>query len=242
MSQSPDDLVRGSDRLIAAQVTEFLRRNPAYLANFLERNPQMLVRIAPPPRDRGDGVVDLHSFMVSRLRAEVTRVTQRLDDVVATSRANLSAQALIHEAVLSLLEANSLEELIDVVTNDLAMMLSVDIVTLCVETVENPLPAARTPGVFLLENGMVNTLIGKNCDARLEAGVTGHPDIFGHAAGLVRSQALLRVHVSREAPPGLLALGVREEHHFDPSQGTELLTFLARTLGSTIRSWMHLPA
>lgn len=225
----------------AIQVADFLRGHPGFLAEFLDRNPQLLHRIAPPAAERGDGVVDLSTFMVSRLRAEVKRLTARMSEVVQTSRSNLSAQALVHEAALSLLEAGSLEELIDVVTADLAMMLSVDVATLCVETDESPAPPARTPGVYLLEAGAVDQLLGRNADCRLDSRIVGHPALFGHAAGLVRSQALLRIHVGRDAPEGLLALGTRDEAHFDPSQSSELLCFLARVLAGAIRQWMKAP-
>jgi uncharacterized protein YigA (DUF484 family) len=40
---------------------------------------------------------------------------------------------------------------------------------------------------------------------------------------------------------GLLALGSRVEGRFDPSQGTELLGFLARILELCIRTWLELP-
>ncbi len=239
MGQSQDDISTVLDRHFAAKVSTFLQENPTYLAEFLDRNPQLLSQIAPAPQDRGDGVVDLQSFMVSRLRNEVGRLSGRLEDVVQTSRSNLSAQALVHEAVLSLLDATSLDELIDIIATDMAMLLSVDVATLCIETDEYPVPTPRNAGVFLLEYGTVDNLIGKNMDARLDANIVGHPAIFGHACGLVRSQALLRVYVSHQSPMGMLALGTRREGHFDPSQGTELLCFLARVLGGTIRGWLQ---
>ena len=242
MSRTPDGAPQAEmNGLSSAQVAAFLRRNPSFLGDFLRQHPQALERIAPEPAERPDGVVDLQTFMVSRLRAEVRRLTARMTEVVQTSRSNLSAQALVHESALSLLEATSLEELIDVVTADLAMMLSVDVATLCVETDEAPTPPARTPGVYLLEAGAVDQILGRNVDYRLDSRIVGHPALFGHAAGLVRSQALLRVHVGRDAPEGLLALGTRDEAHFDASQGAELLCFLARILGGAIRQWMKAP-
>ena len=54
-------------------------------------------------------------------------------------------------------------------------------------------------------------------------------------------QALLRLRPSARAPTGLLALGSRVEGRFDPGQGTELLSFLARILELCIRTWLELP-
>ena len=48
--------------------------------------------------------------------------------------------------------------------------------------------------------------------------------------------------MSAAAPPGLLCIGTRRSGKFHPGQGTELLGFLARSLGITIAAWLDLPA
>ena len=67
----------------------------------------------------------------------------------------------------------------------------------------------------------------------------GDPTLFGGAAGLVRSQALLRLGFGRGAPAGLLCIGTRQKGRFHPGLGTELLMFLARVIGITISQWLH---
>ncbi|MEI9985008.1 MAG: hypothetical protein WDN69_18470 [Aliidongia sp.] len=54
--------------------------------------------------------------------------------LIATSRSNLSSQQRIHAAVLALLAATSFEQLIQTVTTDLAVLLDIDVVTLCIES------------------------------------------------------------------------------------------------------------
>jgi len=78
-------------------------------------------------------------------------------------------------------------------------------------------------------------------DMLLRPRVRGARTIFGSAASLVRSDALLRLKISPAAPAGLLALGSRKENRFHPGQGTELLGFLARALERSIRAWLDLP-
>jgi hypothetical protein len=63
--------------------------------------------------------------------------------------------------------------------------------------------------------------------------------LFGGAAGLVRSQALLRLAFGRNAPAGLLCIGTRQLGRFHPGLATELLAFLARALGITIAQWLN---
>ena len=67
-------------------------------------------------------------------------------------------------------------------------------------------------------------------------------ELFGAAAGLVRSEALIRLSIGDATPEALLALGSRDAEHFQEGQGTELLGFLARVVEGSIRGWLNLPA
>ncbi|HTR84696.1 MAG TPA: DUF484 family protein, partial [Reyranella sp.] len=58
------------------------------------------------------------------------------------------------------------------------------------------------------------------------------------ASTLVRSQALLRLQLRRDAPQGVLAFGSRTPDKFHPGQGTELLTFLGKVVELTFRGWL----
>jgi uncharacterized protein YigA (DUF484 family) len=81
-------------------------------------------------------------------------------------------------------------------------------------------------------------LLGPSRDVLLCTDIHGDPALFGEAAGLVRSQALLRLSFSRSAPLGLMCLGTRTADTFQPGLGTELLNFLARTLEISIAQWL----
>ena len=123
-------------------------------------------------------------------------------------------------------------------------MLDVDVVTLCAEARQgSALPGqAPTSGVFVLEPGSIDMLVGPGSRVRLGADMPPDPGVFGPAAGLVRSQALVRLSASRRAPAGLLAIGSRKADKFDAGHGTELLDFLARVLERLFRAWLDLPA
>jgi hypothetical protein len=242
VSQSPDDAlpaaVPGNGRVTAAQVVDYLRRHP----DFLLRHAELLDAQAAPGRRKGTGVLDLQQVMVERLRRDVARLRTDQDDLLANSRDNLSTQERVHRAALALLSARSFENLIETVVTDLAVVLDVDIVSLGVEAGDGPLRRRSVEGVQLLPAGTVTTLLGNGRDALLRDDVEGDPAIFGAAAGLVRSDALLRVSASPATPPGLLAFGTRHPGYFNPGQGTELLAFLARVLEHCIRTWLDLPA
>lgn len=223
--------------LRAARVVDYLRRNP----DFLVEHPGLLDVLTPPPRVSGDGVIDLQSVMIERQRRDLENLEGANAELLSTGRTNLAAQARVHEAVLAMLAARSFEHLIEIVTSDLAFMLDLDAVTLAVERSEQGLPPVRLGGVLQLEADTVDSLIGPGRAVRLRQDVEGDPAIFGAGAGLVASEALIRLDISPATPPAMLALGSRQPEHFHPGQGTELLNFLANALGRSIRTWLDLP-
>jgi len=221
----------------AAEVAAYLRQNP----DFLVEHGELLDVLTPPVMRRGETVVDMQHFMLERQRAEIARLKAQQKSLVATTRANLASQNRVHGAVLALLAAHSFEQLIQVVTTDLAVLLDADVVTIAVEQLGSTRPRFGRHGVQILDAGDVDAVLGADRQAALFAEITGDPRLFGDGAGLVRSAALLRLSVSATAPMGLLCIGTRRAGKYHPGQGTELLGFLARALGITIAAWLDLP-
>jgi len=178
--------------------------------DFLDRHPEALRLVRPPARDSGDGVLDFQHFLLERLRRDVV-----------------------------MLRAASFEHLLQIVTTDLAVLIDVDVVTLGIENEAASMSRLPVQGIHLLKSGTVDALLGPNRDALMSSDVQANRILFGPAAGLVRSQALLRLSISRSGPVGLMCMGTRKPDTFYPGLGTELLTFLARALEITIAQWLE---
>lgn len=227
--------------LNADLVAGYLRRHP----DFLAEHPALLDVLAPPARsevaEAGRGVVDLQQAMVLRWRAEAERMRGTCDELIANGRANQAVQGRVHQAVLALLAARSFEHLMETIGTDLPILLDLDAVFLCVERSDGAAPPVRLLGVRSLAPGSVAELLGPSHAVALRSHQPGEAVLFGPAAGIVASDALLRLEVSAATPPALLALGSRDPEHFAEGQGTELLQFLARSLEHLIRAWLELP-
>lgn len=221
----------------AEAVMAFLRANP----DFLDRQPELLTVLTPPSRRQGDGVIDMQRFMVERQRAELVKIESATRELIEVGRNNLSVQTQVHAAVLSMLAATTFEHLIEIVTDQLAVTLGADVVTLSFEGDENTLPRAVKAGVHVLSAGHIDMALG-TADVRLLDDIEqADPIVFGPGSGLVRSAALVRLVVSGAAPQGLLSIGARRVDYFHPQQGTELLSFLARVVEHCMRQWLDLP-
>ena len=231
-----------SSALDADAVRDYLLENP----NFLTENPDLLPLLQPAAKHNGRNILDMGQIVARRLGDEVGRLQEAQDELLANGRANLAAQKQVHAAALALLGARNFEHLIHIVTRDLIELLGVDTVTLCVEAASDgptraPPIHAPVSGVYVIPEGRVDALLGPGAPARLEAVAGGDHLVFGPSAGLVRSQALIRLCPSPGAPPGLLALGSRDGDKFHAGQGTELLQFLSRFLERLFRTWLDLP-
>ena len=224
------------EAISADQVATYLRQHP----NFLVEHPALLDILEAPEQDHGEGVIDLQQAMLQRLRAEVDNLTDARDALVVTGRSNLNTQARTHDAVLSILGARSFEQFIHTITTDLAVKLDLDVATIAVEQSDDSVQAMPAKGIFQLDEGTLEELLG-TAPMLLRENIAGDPEIFGPAAGLVQSDALIRLSISAQAPKVLLALGSRQPDQFHPGQGTELLNFLAKVLECSFRTWLSLP-
>jgi uncharacterized protein len=219
----------------ARDVIAYLRRHP----DFLDEHPEALRLLRPAGREMGDGVVDFQQFLHERQRRELNRVNLEYRNLITVSRGNLASQNRVHKAALTVLAAPSFGQLLQIVTTDLAVLLDVDVVTIAVENIAGISLRLNTHGVHLLEAGAVERLLGEDKAVVYEADVVGDPALFGGAAGLVRSQALLRLRFGRETPTGILCIGTRKPGRFHPGLGAELLGFLGRIVGLSIGLWLN---
>ncbi len=235
MSDAPSNSPHGSEPS-DLQVLDFLRRRP----DFLTDHPDLLAALAVPGRDlsAADGapVVDLQKVMLDRLRGEIGRLHDSQGELLATTRNNVQTQTRVHAAVLSLLRAHSLAHLAETVTTDLAVLMDVDVVALCLEA--GAMPRVLPEGVRVVPDGTVTEALGANNNVRLRENIHGDKLIYGSGAGLVRSDALLRLHIVPGGAQGLLAFGCRDHDYFRAGQATELVCFLAQVLEHSVRAWL----
>ncbi len=218
----------------SAAVADYLRRHP----DFLQDHPDLLDVLTPPAQRRGDGVVDMQRYMVQRLQGELGTLKTQQAEIIAASRANLATQNRIHAAVVSMLGATTLEHLIEIITTDFAIHLEVDVVALAFEALDRVAPNSNARFLKLLSKGRIDRMMAGARDILLMADTPGEDELFGGMASLVRSQALVRLNLRREAPFGLIAFGARAPDRFHPGQGTEMLSFLGRTVELTLRGWL----
>jgi uncharacterized protein YigA (DUF484 family) len=205
--------------------------------DILQRNPELLNILNVPAQHDGNRVVDFQQFMVQKLQQDRQRADVRQQALLDSARNNMTVQARMQSAVLRLLEARSLDELIEMLTSELTLMLGVDVISVVMEAATDDEVLGLQAGVRIVAPGMVDRLLGDR-DTLLQDKCRGEVSLYGPASKLVQSQALLRLHISRDTPEGLLAFGSRTAGTYVDGQGTELVAFLTDVVERMIRRFL----
>ena len=95
------------DDISEAEVIAYLRARPDFLAHHAD----VVSGMVAPERWSGDGVVDMQKFLIDRRSGERDQLRDAAQDVIETSRSNMSVQTRTHAAVLSLLATRTWEDI-----------------------------------------------------------------------------------------------------------------------------------
>jgi hypothetical protein len=185
-------------------------------------------------------VIPFQDHALAALRARIAAAEEANQDLIAFARGHSGAVAAIHLAVLSVIEAEGLDHVIHVVTQEWPQTLGLDAVALGLFVGETGIRADAS-GLQFVEPRVIARSIEGFDGVVLRAAERGHP-LFGPACELIRAEALIPLRPQGSAaavlPNGLLALGQRGGQGFETRQGSELLLFLGSVLTRCIGRWL----
>lgn len=184
-------------------------------------------------------VIPFEERAVAQLRHRLGEAVEANQDLIAFARGHSGAVASIHEAVLAAIDADSVEGLLHVVTQEWPLILGIDAVAVSLIVAGKGFRADGN-GIQMVEPSILRKSIDAIDSVQMRKVKRGHP-LFGPACDLIRAQALIRVESEPPFPVGLLALGQRASHRLDARHGSELLLFLGKTLAAIIRKWLTHP-
>lgn len=217
-----------------SDVLKYLKDHP----DFLQKNPEACELLLPPATVSGKGLADFQTYMIKRLKAEKQEFVDNTREIIENARSNMNNQQRVHKAVLCLLEARNFDEFIQAITDDLTTILNVDISVLVVESNGRKIPHIPEGGIRIVPEGTVERWMGGK-NILLQEDISGIEAIYGGGATLVRSQILLRVDISMNTPPAILAFGSRDAQMFQDGQATDQISFLARVIERCFRTWLY---
>ncbi len=181
-------------------------------------------------------VISFEERAVATLRDRLGAAESANEDLIAFARGHSGATASIHAAVVSLIDADSIDELFEVVTRSWPRLLGVDHVALALVADGQGFRVLRG-GAETIERRLVDRALAKLDPITMRTVARGH-SLFGAEAGGIRSEALVLLQAESPLPYGLLLLGQRTEASLDARHGSQLLGFLGTSLGAMLRRWL----
>jgi uncharacterized protein YigA (DUF484 family) len=209
-----------------AAVRRFLADNPEFIREDAGLLDELGLRIA------AGNIVDFGPAVLARVHAAQQRESEQRQQIEAVARANFSAQAQTHGAVIDLLDARNHSDLAWRLDELARQRFGLAAAVVAIEHAE------RAPaGWRRLVDGQVDMILGGSQRlARMGFAPTALP-LFGADAETVRSMAMVRMAIWEPACQGLLAFGSLHADGFTADMGAELVAFLARVVERTAERW-----
>jgi len=184
-------------------------------------------------------VIPFEERAVAHLRDRLGAAEEANQDLLAFARGHSGAVSSIHTAVLAAIEAEGVDGLLHVVTQEWPLILGIDAVALSLIVGDRGFRADGS-GVQFVDPQILRRAMSQVDGVEMRTVGRGHP-LFGPACDLIRAEALVRIQCEPPLPVGLLALGQRQALSLDARHGSELLMFLGRSLAAMIRKWLTNP-
>ncbi len=232
--QRSDSAPQLASELSKAQVLKYLQDNP----NFLATTPaawqhQVLTGSAAGPQT----VVDLSQFQLQRLRAQLRDLQEQNREYLQSGRLNTLILGKAERAVMRLLDAQSLEEVLAAIGSELADVMGVDTCVLALECERAQIGYLKGPGLYRLTQGSVQRVMGDEA-VMLNETATYDALVFGKQADHVASSCLVRLHLAEHGVDGILGFGSSAAGAFDQSQGARIVTFLGHFVERVLSTWL----
>jgi uncharacterized protein YigA (DUF484 family) len=207
---------------------------PAAVRRFLADNPQFLREDDGLLEELGlklaaGNVVDFGPAAIARVHAAHQREAMQRQQLEEIARANFSAQAQTHGAVVDLLDACDHADLAQRLDHLAQHRFGLAAAVIALE-------GEAPDGWKQLVEGQVDMIIGDHGLARMGVLPTAL-GLFDGRQGEIASMALVRMAIWEPTRQGLLAFGAADPEGFTPDMGSELVAFLARVVERTAERW-----
>ena len=207
-------------------VRRFLSDNPEFLREDLGLLDELGLKVA------AGNVVDFGPAVLARVHAAQQREATQRQQIEETARANFSAQAQTHGAVIDLLDARNHSDLAWRLDELAQARFGLAAAVIALEHDER-VPA----GWKMLVEGQVDMILGGPQRLAAMGFAPTALGLFGDKAAQVRSMAMVRMAIWEPARQGVLAFGSLDPEGFTPDMGSELVAFLARVVERTAERW-----
>ena len=189
---------------------------------------RMRALVAAREAEVGDNVIDIRGRAMQALETRLDRLESTHESVIAAAYDNQSGMAVIHRAVLGLLETADLADFITALQTDIAPLLRIETLRLVVEddpALDLPRDAVAVPHGTIDRILTAGRRAPRGDDIVLRAALVVTRPLHGRT---IASEALLPLDLGPARPRTVLLMGSSDPTRFMPAHGTDLLRFFGQ--------------
>jgi uncharacterized protein YigA (DUF484 family) len=231
-SQRPE---RRAEPLTAEMVADYLAHHPDFFQQHTE-----LLKVLYIPHPSGEAV-SLVAKQLDLLREENRKLHKDYTDLVDIGRNNDAVLRKMHQLVLSLMEAQTLEQAITSLTDLLHSNFTTDFVSLHIimdNETESTLPSRGMRDIAISSDNKALQLFASIIESNQPQCGQAEPEqlefLFPKHAKEVASCAI--IPIQHQGFAALMSIGSRDENRFSYSAGVMFLTQMAELIGSRFSS------
>lgn len=229
---------------------EAILGNPDFVLSDPEIMQALLAPCEPTPRR----VIDLRTALIERLERRLDRLKAAHRDIIDAAWDNLSSAEHVHQAVLALIEADSLEAAAAIVRDELPSILEIDAARLAWERAPGASSARRAAGArsrskltslpagFIRSRVMCPSVIDGRLLFSSQDGRPSAPGvdavIFDADADRLASSVVILLGGAGATAQGALALGSEDPQRFCAGRNADLLRFLGEVADRRTRRFL----
>ncbi|TRW95989.1 DUF484 family protein [Paracoccus sp. M683] len=200
----------------------------------------MRALVAAREAEVGHNVIDIRGRAMEALETRLDRLEVAHESVISAAFDNQSGMAVIHRAVLALLEPQDAAGFVENLQAEVAPLLRVDTLRLVFEA-DEPRPGLPEQIILAPKGAVARLLAGGRRNPR------GDDIILRKAAEVtlpvhginVASEALIPLDLGPDHPPALLLIGSVDAGRFSPAHGTDLLRFFGQAFRLALLGWLR---
>lgn len=214
-------------------VVKFLRDNPG----FFERHLDLLADMTLPHEQHG--TISLIERQVQILREQKNSHKKKLQTLIQNAQINERLSDHINSLILALLDAKSLDDILDIVQTRLSKDFEADTVVIRLFNTGHPTLSAR-PDIIDWSEPVLGAFEKIIRERRPVCGQLKHgqlESLFSDEAGQIASAALIPLLESERSNTcyGMLAIGSHDRDRFRADMGTLFLAQIGKILARVIK-------
>ena len=202
----------------------------------------MRALVAAREAEVGENVIDIRGRAMEALETRLDRLEAAHENVIAAAYDNQSGTAVVHRAVLALLEPMDAAGFVTALQAEVAPILRIETLRLAVESPDAD-GTGLPDGIIPLPEGAVERLLAAGRRAPRGDDIVlrrAHPVADPLHGGIaVASEALIPLNLGPRRPPALLVMGSADPLRFSPAHGTDLLRFFAQVFRLVLIGWLR---